>query len=302
MQRIESALHKLARDRARHRLVRVSLIGLVICTLLTGCGAGTTSVSYSCKGGCWTVLQLSHDHTDASGAPDLDAARLTGASSYIYPARLFCDDACRASSGDIANPGYIATVLCLYQADTGAWACTGYRTDAAGAEQYFVWYQVPGEKNVVVFLGSVPVTPGCFGIALSYVAFSISSYFGLDAPDGRWSVNIFPNACFDPITFTLPFKFLDFQPTAIQYTQFIAGTRGAAADIAVFTSNAYGVTMDHVYGSITDFETKWQTLKHDGVLSATGTATNPSFAEWFPTPSSSTYGGRYFVSCCTRLI
>jgi len=213
MQHVGFALHTFGRSRSRDRLVRLGLISLVICTLLAGCEIASRPGGYSCTGGCWTVQQLSYSHTDASGARDLDGPRITGVSSNLLLAPLTCDDACRASSGDLANPGFIATYVCLYDTDNKAWACVGYRTDAGGAQEYFVWYQVPGTKNVVAVLASTPPSPDAGRYAHAIV--SLSSISDATIPAGAWVVIIESHpagtSSFFYYDYLLPFNLSTFQ-------------------------------------------------------------------------------------------
>jgi hypothetical protein len=304
MQHVGFAQHTLARSRSRDRLIHVCLISLVMCTLLAGCAIGPRPGGYSCagaSGGCWTQLLLTHSHTDASGAPDLDGPRITGVSTHLLLAPLTCDDACRASTGDIAKPGFIATEVCLYDSDTKAWACTGYRTDAGGGQQYFVWYAVPGTKSVVVPLASTPPSPDAGKYAHAIV--TITSASDSSSGTGVWLVFVESHpagtSSYFVYDYLLPFNLSTFQPTIIQYTQLISGTSGATSGAAIFTNNMYGSTLAHDGASPTSLSPDWKVLQHDGVIPATGTATSPSMAEWAPSPSSSSYGGKFVVWCCT---
>jgi hypothetical protein len=251
------------------------------------------------------VLQLTHTHTDTSGAPDLDGSPILGVQSDVLVAPLTCDAACRASSGDAANPGFIADEICLYQSGSGAWACIGYRTDPAGVEQYFVWYAEPGKKDVTVFLDATPPSPdekGVYPHALIY----LFTYVSLDHLGG-WEAliqSVSPNHLSEDelLGYDLPFTAADFQPTAIQYTQFIAGTSGATAGYALFTQNYYSVTVQHPADEPLTFIPKWQPFAHNGVLGATGTATSPGYAGWSLSPTKSATGGSYYVYCCTATL
>jgi hypothetical protein len=282
-----------------HPALSVLLLGAFLAGL-SGCASGTRPASYNCDAGCWTTLQLTHAHTDTSGAADLDGPRITGVSSDLLLAPLSCDDACRSSSGDLANPGFIATEMCLYESDNKAWACAGYRTDAGGAPQYFVWFQVPGAKTFVVGLGSTPPSPDAGKYAHAIVTISSAS----DANSGAsfWIVFVESHpattSSYFVYDYLLPFTLSSFQPTAIQYTQFVQGASGATADPAIFANNRYGTALTHDGATPTSLSPDWQVLKHDGVLSPTGTATNPSSAGWSRPPSGSTDGGRFVMWCC----
>jgi hypothetical protein len=293
MQHIGFALHTFAGSRSRDRLVRVCLISVVMCTLLAGCDIASRPGGYSCMSGCRTQAILIHSHTDSSGVPDLDGPLSTGISSDLLLAPLSCDGACRASSGDFANPGFIATYMCLDNTGNLAWACVGYRTDAGGAQQYIVWYQVPGARNVIVVLGSTPPSP--YAGKYAHAILTITSAADSSVGKGIWLVFVESHpagtSSFFIFDYVLLFDLTTFLPTLIQYTQFIFGASGATSGAAIFANNMYGSTP-------TSLSPEWKALQHDGVLSATGTATNPSAAEWTPPPSRSTSGGKFVVWCC----
>jgi hypothetical protein len=304
MQYLEFMLSGLIRGRVRACLLRVTLSSLLLCIVMTGC-AETRPGGYSCTGGCWTLLQLTHSHTDGTGEPDLDGARITGASSDIQVVPLSCDSSCRGSSGDPAHPGFIATELCLYQLDNKAWACIGYRTGEVGNEEYFAWYQVPGKTNTKVLLGAAKPAADSSGI-YPYTTFAISSGIsvsggcGLVCISGGWEVDIFPSGA-SAISYALPFSLTDFQPTHIQYTQYIYGTSGATAGYTLFTNNQYGDKLvDFLVGTGSQ-RPNWHPIKHDGVLSPTGTSSSPSFAGWGFNPGADISGGMFYIYCCKHL-
>jgi hypothetical protein len=275
------------------------LIGLLL-GALAGCTANTRPGGYDCVnslGGCFTLLALSSLHKDASGVPDLDGTTITGVASQIEVVPLHCDAACRASSGDPARPGFIATYLQVWEQDNGAFIRLGYRTNASGDEEFFEEYAGPGIAFTSFTFALTGVSAGGEGY---YGQFSIAAENGVDTSciclvddwvvrGDRMGVLLLAQR--------LPFTTKAFTPNYLYFVQQVWGKSGASADYTTFERNYYGETEIYAFAA-----PDWHYLRHDGVPPIEhGTAAHPSFGNWTFSPSADSTGGVYHLYCCAPL-
>jgi hypothetical protein len=269
-------------QKARRGWLRLVLLGPVVLSLLGLAGCGT--VTYNCAPkGCFGGVVLTKANFGLAGTP-------WAVSSKLWVAPVTCDATCRASSGDVNNPGSISTFLLVSKGQYQI--VLGYGTDTFGESQFFVDTYLPEFPYTRQWLSKTGVTQDADKY---YVQMTL--YANQDpclASHTLWGFDLQFTSPY-PIGIQETFGYVTgctaFVPESFVLGEYLVG-KSAGDSYTYFLYNQYSTTL------LVDGRprpTDFHYLTSDGTVSANA---GPPYVRWTTLASKNPNGGTFYTECC----